>query len=35
MLEMGGRDIAPQDTMVTEVLIRAFYRFYREPMGLA
>jgi anthranilate 1,2-dioxygenase large subunit len=31
---MGGRDVAPQDHMVTEVLIRAFYKWYREVMGL-
>lgn len=34
VLEMGGRDIQPQDHMVTEVLIRAFYKYYREAMGL-
>lgn len=34
VLEMGGRDVAPQDHMVTEVLIRAFYKYYREAMGL-
>jgi anthranilate 1,2-dioxygenase large subunit len=34
VLEMGGKDIAPQDHMVTEVLIRAFYKYYREAMGL-
>ena len=35
VIEMGGRDTATQDTMVTETLIRNFYRFYREQMGLA
>ena len=35
VVEMGGRDTATQDTMVTETLIRNFYRFYREQMGLA
>ncbi len=34
VLEMGGRETEPQDHMVTEVLIRAFYRWYREEMGL-
>lgn len=34
VLEMGGREVEPQDHMVTEVLIRAFYKFYREAMGL-
>lgn len=34
VLEMGGRDVEPQDHMVTEVLIRAFYKYYREAMGL-
>lgn len=34
VVEMGGRDVAPQDHMVTEVMIRAFYDFYREAMGL-
>ena len=33
VLEMGGRDVEPQDHMVTEVLIRAFYKHYREAMG--
>jgi salicylate 5-hydroxylase large subunit len=34
VLELGGRDTADQDHMVTEVAIRAFYRHYREVMGL-
>jgi anthranilate 1,2-dioxygenase large subunit len=34
VLEMGGRETEPQDHMVTEVLIRAFYRWYREEMEL-
>lgn len=34
VLEMGGRGVEPQDHMVTEVLIRAFYKYYREAMGL-
>jgi anthranilate 1,2-dioxygenase large subunit len=34
VLEMGGRDTERQDHMVTEVLIRAFYKWYREEMGL-
>ena len=34
VIEMGGTDVAPQDHMVTEVLIRAFYDFYRKEMGL-
>ena len=31
---MGGVDHAPQDTMLTETLIRGFYSYYREKMGL-
>jgi anthranilate 1,2-dioxygenase large subunit len=34
VVEMGGRDVAPQDHMVTEVMIRAFYKHYREALGL-
>lgn len=34
VVEMGGRDTEPTDYMVTEVLIRAFYQFYKEAMGL-
>lgn len=34
VLEMGGNDVQAQDHMVTEVLIRAFYKYYREAMGL-
>lgn len=34
VVEMGGRGVEPQDHMVTEVLIRAFYKHYRELMGL-
>ena len=34
VVEMGGRDVEPQDHMVTEVLIRSFYKYYREAMGL-
>lgn len=33
-LEMGGREVEQQDHMVTEVLIRAFYKYYREALGL-
>ena len=33
VIEMGGRDTEPTDHMVSEVLIRAFYRFYRTAMG--
>ncbi len=32
-VEMGGRETEGQDHMVTEVLIRAFYKYYREVMG--
>lgn len=31
---MGGTDHTPQDTMVSETLIRGFYAYYREQMGL-
>ena len=34
VIEMGGKDTEPADYMVTEVMIRAFYKFYREMMGL-
>ena len=32
--EMGGRDYADADHMVTDVALRAFYRGYRNLMGL-
>jgi len=32
--EMGGRDYADADHMVTDVALRAFYRGYRRVMGL-
>ena len=32
--EMGGRDLADADHMVTDVALRAFYRGYRRVMGL-
>jgi salicylate 5-hydroxylase large subunit len=32
--EMGGRDHADADHMVTDVALRAFYRGYRKVMGL-
>ena len=32
--EMGGRDYADTDHMVTDVALRAFYRGYRQVMGL-
>lgn len=34
VVEMGGRDTANADHMVTETAIRAMYRYYREVMGL-
>ena len=34
LLEMGGRDTADTDHMVTEAAIRAFYTHYRRVMGL-
>ena len=34
LLEMGGRDTADTEHMVTEVAIRAFYKHYREVMAL-
>ncbi|MCP2200559.1 Ring hydroxylating alpha subunit (catalytic domain) [Lentzea flava] len=34
LVEMGGRDLADADHMVTEVAIRAFYQHYREVMDL-
>ena len=34
VLEMGGRDAADTDHMVTEAALRAFYTHYRRVMGL-
>lgn len=34
VVEMGGRDYANADHMVTDVALRAFYRGYRRVMGL-
>jgi anthranilate 1,2-dioxygenase large subunit len=34
VIEMGGRDTEPKETMVSETLLRAFYDFYRPAMGL-
>ncbi len=34
VFEMGGRETEPQETMLTELGIRAFYKFYRQVMGL-
>ncbi|RYF68482.1 MAG: 3-phenylpropionate dioxygenase, partial [Comamonadaceae bacterium] len=34
LITMGGTDHQPQDTMVSETLIRGFYAYYRERMGL-
>lgn len=31
---MGGREIGPTTTAITETLLRAFYAFYRREMGL-
>jgi anthranilate 1,2-dioxygenase large subunit len=33
VVEMGGRDTAAAPYMVSEVMIRAFYAWYREQMG--
>jgi anthranilate 1,2-dioxygenase large subunit len=33
-VQMSGKDLAPQETMLTETLIRGFYSYYREKMGL-
>jgi salicylate 5-hydroxylase large subunit len=34
VVEMGGRDYADAEHMVTDVALRAFYRGYRKVMGL-
>jgi anthranilate 1,2-dioxygenase large subunit len=34
LVTMGGSEHQPMDTMVTETLIRGFYAYYREQMGL-
>ena len=34
-VQMGGRDVAPTDHMVTETAIRAMYQYWREAMGYA
>lgn len=33
VVQMGGHDFEDTDHMVSEVLIRSFYRYYRETMG--
>lgn len=33
VVEMGGRDTADSDHIVTEVALRAFYTYYRQVMG--
>ena len=34
VVELGGRDCANTDHMITETAIRGFYRYYREVMGV-
>ena len=34
LVTMGGVDHQPMDTMITETLIRGFYSYYRQQMGL-
>jgi len=34
VMEMGGRETHDEDHMVTEVALRAFYRYYRDVMEL-
>jgi anthranilate 1,2-dioxygenase large subunit len=34
IVEMGGREAIEGETMLSEALIRAFYRFYREELDL-
>ena len=34
VIELGGRDSANTDHMITEAAIRGFYRYYREAMDL-
>jgi anthranilate 1,2-dioxygenase large subunit len=34
VMEMGGRDWKDEAHMVTESVIRAFYAYYRQVMGL-
>lgn len=34
VVTMGGTDHRAQETMITETLIRGFYSYYREKMGL-
>ena len=34
LCELGGREVADTDHMVTETLIRGMYRYWREVMGL-
>ncbi|MEZ5649867.1 MAG: SRPBCC family protein [Burkholderiaceae bacterium] len=33
-IEMGGRDLEPTDYMVSEVMIRSFWNWYRKEMAL-
>ena len=35
MVVMGGREIADEESLVTETGIRGFWRYYRELMGIA
>ena len=32
LVELGGREVADTDPMVTETLIRSMYRYWREVM---
>ena len=34
VVELGGRDAADTDHMVTETLIRGMYAYWREVMGV-
>jgi salicylate 5-hydroxylase large subunit len=34
LAELGGREVAPTDHMVTETLIRGMYRYYRQVMAV-
>ncbi len=34
LCELGGRDVAPADHMVTETLIRGMYAYWRRELGL-
>jgi anthranilate 1,2-dioxygenase large subunit len=33
-IELGGKEVASQDNLVTEVAIRGFWQYYRRLIGI-